>query len=205
MKLFTDTLAVKLPQARVEAKGRPTPYHQEHGALPYEGLGVNVWAALDDIEPAQGTMRFYNGSHKLGPLGEPEPHDVEALELALDRSAGEAIGVHLVARRAVRRLEDHRERLRPGLAPHGDRAVLARLDALSHRDLSDHARLDRIDGRDRAGEAALDVAEGIGANARRFSAGGRQARANQVRQIIAQRTGAGKLEVPVRVALVRLF
>ena len=30
---------------------------------------VNFWIALDEVPPERGSMRFYNGSHRAGPLG----------------------------------------------------------------------------------------------------------------------------------------
>jgi hypothetical protein len=49
----------------------PTPYHQdgvEDVGLDRVGL-VNVWIALEEATPEQGTMRFLSGSHREGPLG----------------------------------------------------------------------------------------------------------------------------------------
>src|SRR5690606_38292300 len=51
------------------------------------------------------------------------------------------------------------------------------------------------------GEAALQVAEGVGADAQLFAAGGGELVGDQPGQVVAQRAGAAELDVPVRVSL----
>ncbi len=63
-----DMLAVKMP------KGQPgsgvTEYHQDYPNFPLDRHGLlTFWIALEDMGPEQGIMRFFNGSHKEGPLG----------------------------------------------------------------------------------------------------------------------------------------
>ncbi len=59
-----DHFVCKLPQAG------GTPYHQdttEHGTD--RGGEVQFWIALADCTPDMGTMRFYSGVHREGPIG----------------------------------------------------------------------------------------------------------------------------------------
>ena len=69
--------------------------------------------------------------------------------------------------------------------------------AVTHRHLADQPRLARVGLADEAGEAALEVAEGVGADAQLLAAGRLEFLRDQARQVIAQRAGAGELDVAV--------
>ncbi|HVX21004.1 MAG TPA: phytanoyl-CoA dioxygenase family protein [Acidimicrobiales bacterium] len=63
-----DLLAVKMPQGH-EASGETT-WHQDWINFPFDRVGfLTFWIALDEVTPAQGSMRFLSGSHHDGPLG----------------------------------------------------------------------------------------------------------------------------------------
>ena len=47
-----------------------TAAHQDYPATEFDRCGfVNFWIALDEVPPERGSMRFYSGSHRAGPLG----------------------------------------------------------------------------------------------------------------------------------------
>ena len=72
---YSDMLAVKLPASA--AKGAPTKAHQD-GGIQFDRVGkTTFWIALNEIPPERGSMRFYSGSHKEGPLGD-RSHDLFA-------------------------------------------------------------------------------------------------------------------------------
>lgn len=68
-RLRLEEILVKEPASSTEF-GRPTDYHQD---FPGQGIdragGLTIWIALTDMPPEMGVMRFYDGSHKVGPLG----------------------------------------------------------------------------------------------------------------------------------------
>jgi ectoine hydroxylase-related dioxygenase (phytanoyl-CoA dioxygenase family) len=72
---YADMLAVKLPSS--PEKGAPTKAHQDLG-IQFDRVGkTTFWIALNHIPPERGSMRFYSGSHKEGPLGD-RSHDLFA-------------------------------------------------------------------------------------------------------------------------------
>jgi hypothetical protein len=63
-----DVMAVKLPvHARGKGKG-VTAWHQDLQREDRVGH-MNVWIALDRVTPEMGSMVFYEGSHRIGPMG----------------------------------------------------------------------------------------------------------------------------------------
>jgi ectoine hydroxylase-related dioxygenase (phytanoyl-CoA dioxygenase family) len=63
-----DLMAVKMPAGH--GSSAPTGFHQDWVNFPFDRVGfLTFWIALDEIKAEQGAMRFYNGSHKAGPLG----------------------------------------------------------------------------------------------------------------------------------------
>ena len=71
VRSVTDLLAVKMPAAKQGKVGRgadPTEWHQDHGAVPVRGNSLAFWLALDEVTPENGSMQFYEGSHKLGQM-----------------------------------------------------------------------------------------------------------------------------------------
>ncbi len=64
----TDYLACKMPSG--EPGSDPTRWHQDIRFMPHDRAGtVNVWIALDDVSPEQGSLRFLTGSHSEGLAG----------------------------------------------------------------------------------------------------------------------------------------
>ena len=67
VRWWADGILCKLPAADGGAR---TPWHQDFPYLSHDRIGLlNVWVALVDMPPERGTMRFLNGSHRLGPMG----------------------------------------------------------------------------------------------------------------------------------------
>lgn len=53
-----------------QRKSEPAPPHQDFSAAVFDRMGyVNLWIALNEIPPERGSLRFYNGSHREGPMG----------------------------------------------------------------------------------------------------------------------------------------
>jgi ectoine hydroxylase-related dioxygenase (phytanoyl-CoA dioxygenase family) len=84
VRSLTNFVAVKLPRdLETDKPGKgPTQYHQDHGSMPTMGESLVFWIALEDVTPEMGSMRFYNGSHRLGwlagdPLSWPQVQDFE--------------------------------------------------------------------------------------------------------------------------------
>ncbi len=70
VRFNTDFVAVKVPGASDSPANRPTAPHQDFVNVPFDRVGNhNYWIALSDVTAAQGALRFYSGSHRLGPLG----------------------------------------------------------------------------------------------------------------------------------------
>ncbi|HVY85583.1 MAG TPA: phytanoyl-CoA dioxygenase family protein [Caulobacterales bacterium] len=70
VRFNTDFLAVKVPGPTDGPANRPTAPHQDFVNVPFDRIGNhNYWIALDDVTAEQGALRFYSGSHRLGPLG----------------------------------------------------------------------------------------------------------------------------------------
>jgi len=68
INFHADMMAVKMPSGS-PASG-PTGFHQDWVNFPFDRVGFHTfWFALDTITPEMGAMRFYQGSHKAGPLG----------------------------------------------------------------------------------------------------------------------------------------
>ena len=68
INFHADMMAVKMPAGG--AASGPTGFHQDWVNFPFDRTGfLTFWFALDEIAPEQGSMRFYNGSHREGPLG----------------------------------------------------------------------------------------------------------------------------------------
>jgi ectoine hydroxylase-related dioxygenase (phytanoyl-CoA dioxygenase family) len=67
VRWWSDTVMCKMPASE---GGSRTPWHQD---FPYHAMDrhgvLNFWIALVDIPPEMGTMRFLNGSHRIGPMG----------------------------------------------------------------------------------------------------------------------------------------
>lgn len=67
VRFFQDQLLVKAPAAE---GGGPTTWHHDMSYLPLDRNGVaHVWLALVDVPPEKGSMRFLDGSHRLGLFG----------------------------------------------------------------------------------------------------------------------------------------
>lgn len=77
VRYFGDLFAAKLPQGQPTAHpgAGATYYHQDfmNWALDRSG-GMTFWIALADLVPESGTMRFFDGSHRLGALGHYRTH-----------------------------------------------------------------------------------------------------------------------------------
>lgn len=69
IRLIVSSIAAKL--AGGHQQGQPTDFHQDVSGHTYlEANFLTAWIALDEITPDMGPMRFYDGSHKLGNLGQ---------------------------------------------------------------------------------------------------------------------------------------
>jgi Phytanoyl-CoA dioxygenase (PhyH) len=67
VRWWADAILCKLPSAE---GGSRTPWHQDFPYVSLDRIGLlNFWVALVEMPPEMGTMRFLNGSHKLGPMG----------------------------------------------------------------------------------------------------------------------------------------
>jgi Phytanoyl-CoA dioxygenase (PhyH) len=67
VRWWSDGILCKLPAS---GGGARTPWHQDFPYLSLDRIGLlNVWVALVDMPPEMGTMRFLNGSHRIGPMG----------------------------------------------------------------------------------------------------------------------------------------
>jgi ectoine hydroxylase-related dioxygenase (phytanoyl-CoA dioxygenase family) len=68
-RLRLEEILVKEPAGSAEF-GNATDYHQDFPGQGIDRAGaLTIWIALTDMPPEMGVMRFYEGSHKLGPLG----------------------------------------------------------------------------------------------------------------------------------------
>jgi ectoine hydroxylase-related dioxygenase (phytanoyl-CoA dioxygenase family) len=67
VRWWGDAILCKLPAT---GGGSKTPWHQDFPYLSLDRIGLlNLWVAMVDMPPEMGTMRFVDGSHKLGPMG----------------------------------------------------------------------------------------------------------------------------------------
>jgi ectoine hydroxylase-related dioxygenase (phytanoyl-CoA dioxygenase family) len=101
VRFWKDEVLCKLPESE---GGGVSPWHQDAPYIPVDRDGIMViWIALVDMPPERGTLRFLNGSHKLGHLGRTladpakdmkyyRPDVFDALELSppLHLKAGDA-------------------------------------------------------------------------------------------------------------------
>jgi hypothetical protein len=70
VRSLMNMLAVKLPKdSATDRLGKgPTDFHQDFGSLPLRAESIVIWIALAEITPEMGSVRFHEGSHKLGRL-----------------------------------------------------------------------------------------------------------------------------------------
>jgi hypothetical protein len=73
IRLLSELLAVKVPRRfagdKVVEGSAPTGWHQDWFTRGVDRTTLTTWMALNDIPPERGSMRFLNGSHRLGALG----------------------------------------------------------------------------------------------------------------------------------------
>jgi len=70
MRLGREGLAVKLPASSGAASGAAvTGYHQDFPGIALDRNSVQLWIALTEVTPEMGSMRFFEGSEKLGVFG----------------------------------------------------------------------------------------------------------------------------------------
>lgn len=94
VRFNTDFVAVKVPGPVDGPANRPTAPHQDFVNVPFDRVGNhNYWIALNEVTAEQGALRFYSGSHRLGPLGLHD-EDYESV-LASYSALMEAEGVRL--------------------------------------------------------------------------------------------------------------
>lgn len=75
IRLMVSSFTAKLTGGHQQ--GQPTDFHQDISGHTYlEGNFLTVWIALDEITPDMGPMQFYDGSHKLGNLGQIVQKDI---------------------------------------------------------------------------------------------------------------------------------
>jgi ectoine hydroxylase-related dioxygenase (phytanoyl-CoA dioxygenase family) len=69
-RYLMDSLVAKLPATARRSGGARTHVHQDLSTWPIDRTGgMSFWIALADADAASGTMEFYSGSHRMGPLG----------------------------------------------------------------------------------------------------------------------------------------
>lgn len=69
IRYYQDSIAVKAGHAS-SVRNAPTDVHQDFPAGIFDRVGeITFWIALDEVPPERGSMRFYSGSHREGPLG----------------------------------------------------------------------------------------------------------------------------------------
>jgi ectoine hydroxylase-related dioxygenase (phytanoyl-CoA dioxygenase family) len=67
VRFWKDEVLCKLPESE---GGGVSPWHQDAPYIPVDRDGMLViWIALVDMPPERGTLRFLDGSHRLGHLG----------------------------------------------------------------------------------------------------------------------------------------
>lgn len=67
VRWWGDAILCKLPSSD---GGSPTPWHQDFPYVPFDRVGIlNLWVALVDMPPEMGTLKFLDGSQRLGPMG----------------------------------------------------------------------------------------------------------------------------------------
>ncbi len=73
VRLLSELLAIKVPERTSGNKtikaSAPTGWHQDWFTRGVDRTTLTTWIALNEIPPERGSMRFLNGSHKLGALG----------------------------------------------------------------------------------------------------------------------------------------
>lgn len=67
VRFMSDQLAVKPAKTKSGEQGK-TDFHQDQ-PMPFDQNRVGFWIALDEVLPEQGSLRYYEGAHKLGLLG----------------------------------------------------------------------------------------------------------------------------------------
>jgi hypothetical protein len=69
--MWSNFLAVKIGARQASARpSEPACWHQDGPDLPLDRPGwVRIWIALDRVSAAMGSIRFVDGSHRLGLLG----------------------------------------------------------------------------------------------------------------------------------------
>jgi hypothetical protein len=67
VRFYRNQIAVKMPHGQ---QGIRTPWHQDQPYLAFDRTErPQVWLALHDLPADSGTLRFLDGSHRLGMLG----------------------------------------------------------------------------------------------------------------------------------------
>jgi len=69
VRVLADGYMLKAPQR--EGAHDDTLFHQDFPGNPVDrSTFLTVWVALHDMPPEMGVMRFYNGSHRMGVMGQ---------------------------------------------------------------------------------------------------------------------------------------
>lgn len=67
VRFWSDEVLCKMP---VSKGGGPTLWHTDWPYHSMDRAGIlNLWIALVDVPPEKGSLRFYTGSHRMGPIG----------------------------------------------------------------------------------------------------------------------------------------
>lgn len=76
VRFFRDEVYLKLPQRH--GGGKATPWHQDFAyANRDRSEQINLWIPLTDVSLGGGTLRYLNGSHRMGLLGRGlQEHDL---------------------------------------------------------------------------------------------------------------------------------
>ena len=78
VRLFSDFFAPKLPEGKETRNmgNGPTSFHQDYVTFAVDRSGgMTFWIPLEPYGPEAGTMSFYEGTHRLGVLGNYTAYD----------------------------------------------------------------------------------------------------------------------------------
>lgn len=122
IRLYHDQALFKPP-----LHGDEVPWHQDNGYWKLDPANaISLWIALDDVDEANGCMRFVPGSHKAGEVGHQRAGQYIA-QLKADADESLAVPVPLPAGAGVFHHCRTLHNTKPNLTPHQRRAWVMHL------------------------------------------------------------------------------